>query len=87
MSLKIQTALIPQKHISFSGSLVGVAAYVRSMLKVRSCTLDELWIQVAKNERHWPARPSFEQVTIAVIILFALGEVRESTNGKLEPSA
>lgn len=86
MSLKIQTALIPQKHISFSGSLVGVAAYVRSILKVQSYTLDELWIQATNNERHWPTRPSFEQVTIAVIILFALGEVRELTNGRLEAS-
>lgn len=87
MSLKIQTALIPQKHISFSGSLVGIAAYVRSILKERSCTLDELWGQVEKNERRWPARPSFEQITIAVIILFALGEVYELTNGRLEASA
>ena len=87
MSLKIQTALIPQKHISFSGSLIGVAAYVRSILKVQSCTLDELWIQALHNERQWPTRPSFEHVTIAVIILFALGEVRELTNGRLEISA
>lgn len=87
MSLKIQTALIPQKHISFSGSLVGVAAYVRSILKTQNCTLDELWIQATSNERHWPARLSFEQVTIAVIILFALGEVRESVNGRLEVTA
>lgn len=84
MSLKIQTALIPQKHINFSGSLIGVAGYVRSILMTKSCTLDELWHQVSSNHQKWPARLSFEQVTVAVIILFSIGEVRESANGKLE---
>lgn len=87
MSLKIQTALIPQKHVSFSGSLVGVAALVRSILRIQSCTVDELWIRVAQNELRWPTRPSFEQVTLAVVILFALGEVQELANGRLDISA
>jgi hypothetical protein len=67
--------------------LVGVAGYVRSILKLKSCTLDELWSHATSNDHRWPTRPSFEHVTIAVIILFALGEVRESVTGKLEISA
>jgi len=66
--------------------LVGVAAYVRSVLKLQNRTLDEIWTQVARDD-HWPGRPSFEQVTIAAIILFALGEVQELTDGRLELSA
>lgn len=84
MSLKIQTALIPQKHVSFSASTIGVAAYVRSILRGQSCTVEELWRRIEIDERKWPTKLTFDQVIVAVIVLFSLGELHQLDGGVIE---
>jgi hypothetical protein len=83
MSLKIQTALLPQKHIDFSQSIVGLAGLVRSLVKVGSYTIDEIWQLANSDNSGWPSKPSPEQVTLAVLLLFSIGQVREVDGGRI----
>ncbi len=73
MSLKIQAALLPQKHISFSRSLVGLAGRVRSVLMEAPRTIDQLIDELAPNGEVFDDTPSVEHLVLAVTLLYAIG--------------
>lgn len=83
MSLKIQTALLPQKHVDFSRSIVGVGGLVRSILAAGPRSIDQLWRLAQVEESGWPSRPSVEQIILAVLLLFSIGEVVDAGDGRV----
>jgi hypothetical protein len=83
MSLKIQTALLPQKHIDFSRSIIGLAGFVLSVVKERALAIDEIWAIASAEDGRWPTKPSPEQVTLAVLLLFSIGQVQEAPGGRI----
>ncbi|WP_429000094.1 ABC-three component system middle component 6 [Stenotrophomonas maltophilia] len=83
MSLKIQTALLPQKHIDFSRSIVGVAGLVRSILGEGPRSVDQLWHVAQAEDSGWPSRPSVELIILSVLLLFSIGEVVDAGDGRV----
>jgi hypothetical protein len=83
MSLKIQAALLPQKHISFSGSLVGLAGRVRSALWKAPRTIDQLIAELARNEEASGDAASVEHLVLAVTLLYAIGQAQMDEQDRL----
>lgn len=69
---------MPDKHIRFSESLLGLGSYVLEALSSPQ-TIDDLWngFCVARSAGLYPAQHSFENLVLAVDILFAIGAVTE----------
>ncbi|WP_086488464.1 ABC-three component system middle component 6 [Thioflexithrix psekupsensis] len=80
--MNLQTQLLPHKHIRFSESFIGLAGCVRQLLK-EPRTADEIWHLLNSEDSTWFYKPTFEQVLIAIVILFALGQIKEIENKKL----
>ncbi|HDS1826070.1 TPA: hypothetical protein QEM95_05495 [Stenotrophomonas maltophilia] len=83
MSLKIQTALLPQKHIDFSQSLVGIGGFVRALLRTGPKSFDQVWRMAHADDSDWPSKPSAEQVMLAIIILFSIGQLEHVGDGRI----
>ena len=80
------TALLPDKHVGFSESLLGLGALVLQRLD-RPKTLDELWQEL----RHHPSIRDrangtirLETLSLAVTVLFCIGATRLNSDGKVE---
>lgn len=82
MSLKIQTALLPQKHIDFSQSTVGLAGQIRKVVAARPKRFDEIWSDVT-DAKEWPAKVGTQQILHALILLFAIGQLVLEEDGKV----
>lgn len=72
----LELAVAPHEHLRFADSLVGLAGYIRTLLTDGERTLDELYAALSRENSDWPARPPFEQVALAVTLLFAIGAVQ-----------
>lgn len=81
--MNIRSQLLPHKHIRFSESLIGLAGFVRQLLK-EPRSIDELWEILNQDKSGWLYKPTFDQVVIAVVILFALGQLIEGELGRLQ---
>jgi len=70
--------LMPDKHIKFSESILGLSAYLLECLREPQ-TIDELWGTFRKRQRESPigAEHTFENVVLAVDTLFAIGAITE----------
>ena len=70
--------LMPDKHIKFSESLLGLGAYVLEALSSPQ-TIDDLWYGFcrARSAELYPSQHSFENLVLAVDTLFAIGAVSE----------
>ena len=71
--------LLPDKHIEFGESLVGLGTYVLGCLK-SPATLDQIWakFQLSIKRDEYPAAHSFDNIVLAVDLLFAIGAVEET---------
>lgn len=81
MSLKIRAVLLPQKHISFSGSLIGLAGRVRSALAKTPCSIDELIAKLRDDSSN--SFPSVEHLILAITLLYAIRRVHMDDQGRL----
>ena len=81
--MNIPAQLLPHKHIRFCESLIGLAGYIRQLLN-NPLTIDELYLLLDNPDSTWLYKPSFEQVVSAVVILFAIGQISETDNNKLQ---
>ncbi len=70
--------LMPDKHIKFSESLLGLGSFVLESLS-HPQTIDELWEKFCKARKNglFPAHHSFENLVLAVDTLYAIGAVTE----------
>lgn len=81
--MNIPAQLLPHKHIRFCESLIGLAGYIRQLLN-KPLTIDEVYTLLNSSDSVWLYKPSFEQVVSAVVILFAIGQISETDNNKLQ---
>lgn len=74
--------LMPDKHIKFSESLLGLGSHVLEALVIPQ-TIDDLWHNFCKvrNMGNYPAQHSFENLVLAVDMLYAIGVVEELDQG------
>lgn len=70
--------LLPNKHIRFSESLIGLGGFVLEKL-TKPSTIDELWGEFCKARKsgEYPAQHSFENLVLAVDTLYAIGALKE----------
>ncbi len=76
--------LLPDKHVRFAESLLGLGAFVLERLE-KPKSLDLVWQELgnaAETER-MPATHSFEKLVLAVYTLYAIGAVRLDDEGRL----
>jgi hypothetical protein len=72
--MTVKSALMPHEHVRFCDSIVALAGFVRAML-IEPKTIDELWAIVRQEKSGWLSKPSFECLTYAVDVLFALKQI------------
>jgi hypothetical protein len=77
--------LMPDKHISFSGSLLGLGSYILKGLQDSPKSLDVLWSIYCDDLKagRYSARISFDGFLLAIIFLYAVGAVEEVDEGVL----
>lgn len=77
--MKIQTALLPHKHIKFSDSIIALAGFVRTLLEEPK-SIDDLWIETANQ---WVTKVTFTHLVLAIDVLFAIKQIESISNGRL----
>jgi hypothetical protein len=77
--------LLPDKHIKFSESLLGLGSFLLSILK-KPMSVDTLWREYsqARDSATYPAYHSFENIVLALDFLFAIGAISYGENGLIE---
>lgn len=78
--------ILPSKHISLSESLLGLAGVLLTFLIKKPYTLDELWQEyskINKTKDFFPAYHDFDNVIMAVNLLFTIGAININTNGEI----
>jgi hypothetical protein len=75
--------LLPDKHISFAESLLGLGAFVLENIRVPQ-DIDALWRAFEKvRDRQFPAHHGFDNLVLAVDMLYAMGALEMAQDGKL----
>ena len=69
--------ILPSKHISLSESLLGLAGILLTFLAKRPYT------KVNKTRDVFPAYHSFDNVVMAVNLLYLIGTININTNGEI----
>ena len=79
---------LPDKHIRFAESLLGLGAFVLEALDTPK-SIDALWEELlpAMKEDLLPASHSFDNLVLAVDMLFAIQAVTLNPNGLLKRCA
>lgn len=79
--------LLPDKHIGFAESLIGLGSFVLENLK-NPKNIDALWRNFEKvRGTEYPAFHSFDNMILAVDALFALGAIEITDEGDLKRSS
>ncbi len=78
--------IVPKKHISIYESLLGLSNFIHIQLKENKLTVDELWTKYQKinNSKKFPAKHNFDNLILAIDILFSLKKIKLNQDGKLE---
>lgn len=76
--------LMPDKHIRLAESLIGLGSFVLDALSMPK-TMDDIWrtLQAQVAQGAYPARHSFENLVLAIDLLYALGAVTMSDSGAI----
>ncbi|HRD69365.1 MAG TPA: hypothetical protein PK657_04415 [Legionella sp.] len=80
--MKIQTALLPHKHIKFSDSIIALAGFARTLLNEPK-SIDELWVDITRNTNQWVTKVTFTHLVLAIDVLFAIKQIESLSNGRL----
>lgn len=77
--------VVPSKHIRFSESLLGLGGMVLLLLNIQHLTIDEIWKKYARynNKAKFPAYHSFDNLLLSVDMLFAIGAIDITEEGKI----
>jgi hypothetical protein len=80
--------LLPDKHIRLSESLLGLGAFVLSLLD-KPQTADQLYLKVkdAREDGSLPAFHDFDSVSLAVLFLYSIGVVEANEFGAIRRCA
>ena len=75
--------ILPTKHIRISESLIGLGGYLLKFLK-EPVTIDQLWIKYENvNNKKFPAYHNFDNVVLALNLLFIMGILEINEKGEL----
>lgn len=75
--------LLPDKHIGFAESLIGLGSFILENLAIPQ-DIDSLWRAFEKARgTHYPAYHSFDNMVLAVDMLYAINAIEMDQNGKL----
>jgi len=75
--------ILPTKHIRISESLIGLGGYLLKFLK-EPATIDQLWIKYENvNNKKFPAYHNFDNVVLALNLLFIMGILEINEKGEL----
>lgn len=83
----MSVALLPEKHVRTSESLLGLGALVLASLERNSKSLDALWTDLKQHEavkQRVHGSVSLDSVVLAIDFLFAIGALRLNNEGLLE---
>lgn len=81
--LRSQNLLLPNKHITFAESLLGLGSFVLENLNPAK-NIDSLWWKYEKVKgKEYPAHHSFDNFILAIDILFAIGAIEISADGNI----
>ena len=78
--------ILPSKHISLAESIIGLGGVLLDILVKQPCSLDLLWQEYAKmnNKKDlYPAYHSFDNIILAINLLYMIGAVTINKEGKL----
>jgi hypothetical protein len=78
--------ILPSKHISLSESLLGLGGVLLSIIIKQPCSLEYVWQEYSKvnNSREiFPAYHSFDNVVLAVDLLFMIGAININSEGEI----
>ena len=83
----MSVALLPEKHVRTTESLLGLGALVLASLERNSKSLDALWtdlkqLEAVKQRVHGSV--SLDSVVLAIDFLFAIGALTLNNEGLLE---
>ena len=75
--------ILPTKHIRISESLIGLGGYLLSIIK-KPLTIDQIWMTYEKtNNKRFPAYHTFDNVILALDLLFIMGIIDINEEGEL----
>jgi hypothetical protein len=74
--------LLPDKHITFSESLLGFGSFLLSKLQ-GPMTADQLWRSYERDANSYPAYQSFDNMILALNVLYAIGALHINEYGEL----
>ena len=80
--------VFPDKHIGFSESLLGLGSLVLDSLSTPK-SIDSLWQELKRVQQqdHLFVSHNFENLVLAVDVLFAIGLLTMNTSGLLQKKA
>lgn len=76
--------ILPDKHIKFAESLLGLGSFVLSELNIPK-TLQEVWDSYAKvnDSVYFPAYHNFDHLVLSIDFLYSIGLIDTTENGYL----
>ena len=76
--------ILPEKHIKFSESIIGLGAILIGLLK-KDKTIEDLWLDFEKinNTEFLPAYHSYDNFILCIDLLFIIGAIDVNNNGRL----
>lgn len=80
--------LLPDKHIKLSESLLGLGSFLLGILR-QPRTVDDVWSEYRKARENgfYPAHHTFENVVLALDVLFAIKAIDVTDNGLIRKCA
>lgn len=80
--------LLPDKHIKMSESLLGLGAFLIESLR-QPQSVDTIWFEYLKARESgiYPAHHTFENIVLALDVLFAIKAINLTENGLIEKCA
>jgi hypothetical protein len=78
--------ILPSKHINISESLLGLGGFLLNILQKQPLSIDSLWTEystVNNKQDIYPAYHSFDNVILAVDLLFIIGAIDINSDGRL----
>ena len=78
--------ILPTKHTNLSESLLGLSGYLLTFLKAQPCSIDALWERLEEdraNDSLLYCNHTFDNVVLAIDLLYLIGKVSIDTTGKI----
>lgn len=79
--MKTLTNLIPNKHVRFAGSIIGIAGYVRQFVDCKS-SVDGLWAKIEADNNE-TFQIDFTQFMYALDVLLIIQEIIIDEDGAI----